>query len=190
MSINTAVAAHEAGHAICGASVGRRIDEITLDPGDGNLGLTTYDTRVRHSSIKAMHDLYVAVSLVGGELGEALAAVAEIDCPTNERAIARRRCVKIAPDLGVDPAWLYQFVITVARHALTINRVQFDRVRRELERERQISGVRLTRLIGGIRRVNLTGSFTVHRKAHEGAVKTLVFSSAAITPSSSGSSSR
>lgn len=171
MSINTAVAAHEAGHAICGVSVGRRIDEITLDPGDGNLGLCTYATGIRHSRIAAMHDLYVAVSLVGGELGETLAAVDEVECPTKERGIARHHCAKLAPTLGVDPAWLYRFVLTVARHALTINRVQFDRVRCELESERQISGVRLSRLIVGIRRVDIPGSFTVHRKAHAGAVK-------------------
>ncbi|MDP1925639.1 MAG: hypothetical protein Q8K57_12770 [Thiobacillus sp.] len=176
MSLNAAVAAHEAGHAICGVSVGRRIAEITLDPDDGNLGLCTYDTSVKHSPIQAMHDLYVAVSLVGGELGETVAAVAEIECPTNERGIARRRCVKIAPALGVEGEWLYRFVLTVARHCLKINAVQFDRVRCELERERQISGMRLTQLVTGIRRVNLTGSLTAHVKAHEPHQKTLVLS--------------
>lgn len=175
MSINTAVSAHEAGHAICAVSVGRRVAELTLDPLCGNLGLTTYDCSIRHSPIQAMHDLYVAVSLVGGELGETLAAVGEVECPTNERGIARRRCVKIAPALGVEGEWLYRFVLTVARHCLKINAVQFDRVRCELERERQISGVRLTQLVTGIRRVNLTGSLTAHRKAHAGAVNSLVF---------------
>jgi hypothetical protein len=166
------VAAHEAAHVICGVAVGRRVSEVTLDPGDGNLGLCCFAT-VRHSPKQAMHDLYVMVSLVGGELGEPLAAVADVECPTKERGIARRHCGKIAPALGVDPVWLYRFILTVARHCLKINAVQFDRVRCELERERQISGVRLGRLIVGIRRVDIPGSLIAHRKALEDAQKTL-----------------
>lgn len=157
MRFNAAVAAHESGHAICGVSVGRRIAEITLDPGDGNLGLCTYATGIKHSRIAAMHDLYVCVSLVGGELGETLADIAEIECPTDEREKARRRCVLIAPALGVDSDWLYRFVEGVARHALRINRVQFDRLRAGLERDRQISGAQLTKLLQGVRRIDLAG---------------------------------
>lgn len=173
LHIDRAVAAHEAAHVICGVAVGRRVSEVTLDPGDGNLGLCCFAT-VRHSPKQAMHDLYVMVSLVGGELGEPLAAVADVECPTQERGIARRHCGKIAPALGVEGEWLYRFVLTVARHCLKINAVQFDRVRCELERERQISGMRLTQLVTGIRRVNLAGSLTAHRKAHGAPLKTLL----------------
>jgi hypothetical protein len=112
---------------------------------------------------------------VGGELGEALAAVAGVDCPITERCLAHDQCLKIGPVLGVEGDWLYGFVLIVARHCLKINKAQFDRVRWELERERRLSGARLTRLTTGIRRVNLTGSLTAHRKAHEGAVNSLVF---------------
>lgn len=174
MSFDRAVAAHEAAHAVCGVAVGRRVSEITLDPpDDGCSGWCTYDS-IRHSPIQAMHDLHVMVSLVAGELGEKLAAVADVECPTKERSIALRHCAKIAPALGVDPDWLYRFVITVARHCLKINAAQFDRVRWELERERQISGMRLSRLTVGIRRVNLAGSLTAHRKAHGAPLKTLL----------------
>jgi hypothetical protein len=159
MTITAAVAAHEAGHAICGASVGRRIAELTLDPGDGLLGLCTYATGIKHSRIEAMHDLYVAVSLAGGELAEARLNSPDLECPTNEREKAGGRCVLIAPSLGVDPAWLYRFVERVAQHALRVNQVQFDRVRWELERERKINGLRFTRLIVGLRRINLAASF-------------------------------
>lgn len=74
----------------------------------------------------------------------------------------------IAPALGVDSDWLYRFVEGVARHALRINRVQFDRLRDGLERERQISGVRLPRLTVGFRRVDLAGSFKRDAKPMRG----------------------
>ncbi|MHB1215467.1 MAG: hypothetical protein ACYCY9_10805 [Thiobacillus sp.] len=170
LHIDRAVAAHEAAHVICGVAVGRRVSEVTLDPGDGNLGLCCFAT-VRHSRKQAVHDLHVMVSLVAGELAESQFDCPDLECQTTERGIARRHCAKIAPALGVEGEWLYRFVLTVARHCLKINAVQFDRVRWALERERQISGVRLSRLTVGIRRVNLAGSLTAHRKAHAGPVK-------------------
>lgn len=174
MNINAAVAAHEAGHAICGVAVGRRVAELTLDPPGDDLGLATFDTSFKHSPIPAMHDLHVMVCFVGGELAESQFYCPDLECQTRERGIARRHCGKIGPALGVDGDWLYRFVLTVARHALKINAAQFDRVRCELERERVISGARLNRLFMGMRRINLAGSLIEHRKAHEAAVNSLV----------------
>jgi len=159
MTITAAVSAHEAGHAICGLSVGRMITEITLDPGDGNLGMCIYETSIKHSRNAALHDLHVAVSLVGGEMGERLADIPGIECPTAEREKAQRRCVLIAPTLGVNPARLYWFVEQVARRALHINRRQFDSLRWWLERERKITGDQIALITAGLRRVNLPGSF-------------------------------
>lgn len=164
MTITAAVSAHEAGHAICGLSVGRMITEITLDPGDGNLGLTTYDASVKHSRNAALHDLHVAVSLVGGEMGERLADIPGIECPTAEREKAQRRCVLIAPTLGVNPARLYFFVEQIARRALHINRVQFDSLRWWLERERQITGDQIALITAGLRRVDLLTKFGIFKR--------------------------
>lgn len=178
MSFNRAVAAHEAAHAVCGVAVGRRVSEITLDPPDDECsGWCIFDTSIRHSPIQAMHDLYVMVSLVGGELGEALAAVADVECPTKERGIARRHCVnKLAPALGVDGEWLYALVETVARNVLTINRVQFDSLRWWLERERKLDGDQIALICAGLRTVNLTRSIICRlpHKALEPHHKTLV----------------
>mgnify|MGYP000129580343 CR=1 FL=1 len=51
MRFDAAVAAHEAGHAICALSVGRQVAEVTIEPSDGYAGMCTYVKRIRHSQI-------------------------------------------------------------------------------------------------------------------------------------------
>lgn len=159
LNYELAVAAHEAGHAICGLAVGRQINEITLNPPeDGWAGVTRYVEGVKHSNDPAIHDVFVAISYVGGELAEAWLGLPDIECPSKERAIVRRRCDLIAPSMGLDPVRLYHFILDTAGHALTINRPQFDQLREAVRVRRVVPAVEITQCVTGLSTVDLAGN--------------------------------